>query len=335
MSLTPNHYRQPRYDVAREPGTDRLDAGESAFFLRELEQIDKRAFMRKFPELKARQIIPTFESVAAWAHVYTWREWTPYGSTKIIANAADDLPMGDVTGAENSQIIKDLGNAYGYSLKEIRNAAAMNTPLDALRAQTMRQSFEQKVDSILAKGDADNKLNGILALDAASIPAANRVASVAPSNKTAGGTTWGTLLAPNATGQEIANDLIGLASQIVSDTDGIWSRFRIALPIDQYNLAAAARINDVNNTTALQFALANGFIESIVPWYQCKSAGAGGTNRALCLPPDPIVLGGIVPMEWTPQPPQQRNLAFVVNCMGSCGGVVCRYPVAMRYMDGI
>jgi hypothetical protein len=62
----------------------RLDQGESAFFLRQLEQIDQKAYMRRYPALIARQVIPTFESVAEWAHVYTWREWTPDGSAKFI-----------------------------------------------------------------------------------------------------------------------------------------------------------------------------------------------------------------------------------------------------------
>lgn len=313
----------------------RLDAGESAFFLRELEQIDQKAYMRRFPALIARQIIPTFESVAQWAHVYTWREWTPYGSAKIIANAADDLPMNDIAGKENSQIIKDVGNSYGYSLKEIKQAAAMNVPLDAMRAQTARQSAEQFIDKVLATGDADNGLYGILNLDATSITAANRVATYTLSTKAAGGKTWGTLAAPNATGREMANDLIGLASAIVSATKGIWSKVRIVLPIDQYNLASATPVNALNDVTALEVALKSAFIESITPWYQAAGAGAGGLDRMAAFPADPIVLGGIVPMEWTPQPPQQRNLAFVVPCIASVGGVVLRYPIAMRYADGL
>ena len=122
--------RTNRYDA------NRLDAGESAFFLRQLEQVDQKAYLRRYPQLIARQVIPTFESVAAWARVYTWREWTPVGSAKIIGNAADDLPSSDVTGKEFSQIIKDCGSSYQYSLKEIKEAAFTNMPLDALRAES-------------------------------------------------------------------------------------------------------------------------------------------------------------------------------------------------------
>lgn len=314
---------------------NRLDQGESAFFLRGLEQIDQKAYMRRFPALQARQVIPTFESVEQWASVYTWREWTPVGSAKIIGNAADDLPMNDLTGQEFSQMIKDVGNGYMYSLKEIKKAAAMNTPLDSSRAETARMTTEQLIDQLLATGNATNNLRGVLSLDSTSIPVAQRVGTFTLGTKAAGGIAWGTLVAPKATGREVANDLIGFASKIVEDTKGIWSSLNIVLPIAQYNYAASTPVNSINPTTALQAALAAGFIASIRPWYMCSGVGAGATDRMAAFPSDAAVLGGIVPQEWTPLAPQQKNLAFTVPCVASCGGVVCRYPIAMRYADGL
>jgi hypothetical protein len=315
---------------------NRLDQGESAYFLRGLEQVDQKAYMRRFPQLIARQVIPTFESVAAWASVYTWREWTPTGSAKIIGNAADDLPMNDVTGQEFSQMIKDVGNGYMYSLKEIKKAAAENLPLDSMRAEIARMSTEQLIDQLLATGNSANKLQGVLSLDSTALPSASRVGTYTLANKAASGLkAWGTLAAPVATGKEVAADLIGLASKIVEDTKGVWGQVNIVLPIAQYNYAASTTLNAINNTTALEFAQKSGYIASIRPWYMCSGAGASAADRMAAFPSDPIVLGGIVPQEWTPTAPQQKNLAFVINAVASCGGVVCRYPIACRYADGL
>lgn len=322
-----------RYDDARHQ--DRLDQGESTNFLRQLEDIDKRAFMRRFPDLIARQVIPTFENVAAWASVYTWREYTQNGAAKFIADLADDLPSNDVVGQEFSQMVRDCGNSYKYTVKEIKKAAATGFPLDQTRGETARMSCEQLIDQTLATGNALQKLNGVLSLDSTSIAAANRVGVLTPSTKAAGGTAWGTLLAPKATGQEVANDVIGAVSKVVSDTKGIWSRLSVVMPIDQYNYAAATRLNAINDTTALDFILKNANVASVRPWYACTGAGSGAVDRMALFPSDPMVMGGIVPQEWTPQAPQQRNLVYVINCLASCGGVVCRYPIAVRYMDGI
>lgn len=314
----------------------RLDAGESAGFLRQLEDIDTQAYQRRYPALIARQIIPTFLSVAEWAAVYTWREWDKNGTSKVITDHADDLPMVDVTGKEFSQGIKDLGAAYGYTIKEIKQAAATGQPLDALRAQAARFAVESQIDGILAVGDTEAQLNGLLKLDSTQIAAANRVGISTLATKAASGVAWGTLLAPKATGQEVANDIIGLCSARVSATKGLWSQFDVVLPIDQYNYAASTRLNAINDTTALEFALKSSFVRSVRPWFQCTGAGAAGADRMMAFPGgDPLVLGGIVPMEWSPQGPQLRNMKYVINTIASCGGVVCRYPVACQYADGL
>jgi hypothetical protein len=314
----------------------RLDQGESAAFLRQLEDIDTQAYMARFPQFLSRQIIKTFVSVAEWAALYTWREWTPEGSAKVITDHADDLPSVDVTGKEFSQPIKDFGNSYGYTIKEIKQSVATNTPLDALRAQASRRGMEQLIDDLLAVGNSDLGINGILKLDSTAIAAANRVGVTTLATKAAGGTAWGTLLAPKATGQEVANDIIGLCAARVTATKGVWTEFDVVVPIDQYNYASATRLNPITTATALDFALSSKFVRSVTPWFKAAGAGGSGADRMMALPAgDAMVLGGIVPMEWSPQGAQLRNMKYVINAIASCGGVVCRYPVALQYADGL
>lgn len=311
-----------------------FDAGETANFLQELTDIDKQAYMRRFPALIARQIIPTFISVGEWAHSYEWREWTPNGKARFIQNAADDVPLVDVTGRAFTQIIQDYGLGYSYTLKEVKAFTKTGVPLDALRAQAARQGTEQLTDTILARGAVDKGLYGVLGLDDTTIAAANRVALVTPSTKQAGGTAWGTLLAPKATGREIANDILGVAAKVVDDSNGIFSAVNVVMPISQYNVANETQVNALNSTTAMEVIKKSELILSVRPWYQCKGAGAAGVDRIAFFPTDPQVLGGIVPKEWTPQAAEQRGFAFVIAALASCGGVVCRYPLGLRYMDG-
>ena len=73
----------------------------------------------------------------------------------------------------------------------------------------------------------------------------------------------------------------------------------------------------------------------MTPWYRCDGAGSGATDRMMAYPYDAEVMTALVPMEPQPQAPQQRNFDFVVNLAASCGGIVCRYPVAVAYGDGI
>lgn len=314
--------------MAHRIDSDHFDAAESVFFKRELEDIDKRVYEKRYPALMATKLIPMITGVAPETRVYTWREFDKKGAAKIIGDYADDLPRIDVDGAEYSQVIKDVGDSYQYSIMEVKAAAKGMANLDELRASAARYFVEEKIDSILSLGDAASGLKGILNL-------ANTTAFT-PGTKTAGGLTWGTVAAPNATGEEVAADLIGIVSKLHETTKGLWSSFKIVLPLAQYNYAAFKRLGTNNDTTALAFAKSVcPFISDVVPWTKCTTAGAGQTARMAAFPDDNMVLGALLPRQYEILPAQERNLAFVINGTASIGGVICRYPVAVSYGDGI
>jgi hypothetical protein len=52
-------------------------------------------------------------------------------------------------------------------------------------------------------------------------------------------------------------------------------------------------------------------------------------------PRNPLALGALVPSDFKALAPQERNQDIVVPVSAKCGGVICRYPVAVLYMDGI
>lgn len=306
----------------------RLDAAESVFFKRQLEAVDRTLYETLFPENKARTLIPTQGGIPDWARVYTWRMFEQFGKAKIAANMADDIPRADRTGSEDSKIIKPVTSSYGWDIFEVKAAAATNTPLDALKAVAARFAIETEIDEILAIGNTQNNLTGLLNLSSTT--------SFTVSTKAATGlTAWS-----GASADEIAKDLFGIVSAIMVAMKGaggpMFSRFTIVLPISQYALIAQKRMGDGSDSTVLRFVLANSpWIEAIEPWHHCTGAGSGATDRMVCYPKNPLVLAGLVPMEFTTLPPEQRNLEFVVNALATVGGVVCRYPVAVSYGDGI
>ena len=86
--------------------------------------------------------------------------------------------------------------------------------------------------------------------------------------------------------------------------------------------------------TILRSFLANNpYIRNIDQWYRLDGAGAGGKNRGIVYKRDPMVLEGVVPLDFEQLPPQARNLEFVVPCQARCGGVKIYQPSAMRYVD--
>lgn len=323
-------YKNRRLDSAH------LDQGESMFFLRQLEAIDQQAYQIQYPGLMARQLIPTQAGVPSWAHSYTYRQFDKKGIASLIASSSEDIPLVETNATgEFTSLIKPFGAAYKYDLDEIAAAAATNTSLEADRAATARWACERQVDQVLALGTYATPASAASGTGAPTMTGMlgllnqTGTTSFTLGTKVAGGTTWGSLSAPNATGDEIAGDLMGLCNNLFETTSQLWSSFRILMNPKQFDYASMKRLGSVSDTTALAFAKANcPYIENVYPWWQIPA----GTIVAFA--PDPLVAAAIVPMEWQPEAPQARNLAYVVNTRIRCGGVVSKYPVAISYATG-
>ncbi len=305
----------------------RLDASESIWFQNELKFVDKQQYEVVFPENMARLIVPTQDNIPEWANSYEWREFERIGKAKIIAGSADDLPRVDVIGTPNVKVIKDVGASYGYSIKEIKRAIATGTHLDVMKASACRLAIETEVDRILSVGESSHNLEGLLTLSG--------ITPVTATTKTGGGTNW----SASATSDEKLNDiykLIRVTLASLKQAGGrVFRKFRVVLPEENYINLDQSRIGD-GTTSALEQLMKSPFVESVVPWWRCTGAAANATDdRIAIFPPDKMVLAGLVPQEYTPQEAEKRNLEYIVNATGSCGGVAVRYKMAVGYMDTI
>lgn len=305
----------------------RTDAVDTTWFKRELEHVEANAYEQRYPALRAREFIPTAQGIPEWARVHVWREVDFVGSAEFISNAADDLPSSDVFGSENTKVIKPLGASYQWDYFEMMAAAATNRSLDRDRGNGARRSIETKIDDTLATGNSGQNLQGLLNL-------AN-TSSYTLMTKARGGTTWGTMAVPNATADEVVADICGFATYMHTVTKGVWGKFMMLLPLEQYAYASQIRLGD-NTTTALAFAKSVcPYLEDVQPWIKCDNAGAGGTSdRIVCYARDSSILAGIVPIEFRPLPLERKSLKYIVPCIATCGGVVSKAPVTVGYADG-
>jgi hypothetical protein len=307
----------------------RLDAGESIWFKRQLEYIKTELIEKLVPANLARLYIPTEEGVPDWVNVFTYRQVQRFGVAKIVGHDPDDIPTADATGQEFSKVIKTVASSYRYTIDEIKAAAATNTPLDMQKALSARMAIDNEMDRILAFGDTATGLEGILNLSTVD-------AALTPTTKT-GGAPWAT--ATN-TPDQVAADFSKILTTIVGDLQGaggpMFQKFTALVPIEQYGYLGMTRLGTNSDTTLLDYLLSKfPWLEGIEPWARCNGAGGSGADRMVVYARNPMVVSAVVPREFTPLPPQERNLSYVVNATAKTAGVVARYPVAIRYMDGI
>ena len=105
------------------------------------------------------------------------------------------------------------------------------------------------------------------------------------------------------------------------------------LPPSLYAIADTARLP---NTTisALDYFRSRWASITVEQWAFLETAGASGVARIVAYRKDPEVLEGLAPVIFETLAPQPVGLGFKVPVHQRLGGVVIRYPGAVRYCDG-
>ena len=321
---------QVRMDTARliQRGL-RCDANESMFMLRQLDYIKSQTYDIKYPELKARKLIPVSSEADPGAENIFYRQYDQSGIAKIIANYADDLPDADVVGKEYSAVVKTLGASYKYSIQEMRAAVYGNVPLEQRKANAARRAIAQKENRIAFFGDALTGLVGLFT--------APNVTSVAIPATGAGATTqW-----VNKTPDQILFDMNTLANTVVSTSLGIENPDTMLLPLAQFNYVASTARSGFSDKTILNYFLENNPYIKQVEWLnELKGAGAAGSgpgpyDRFYAYRRSPEVLTLEIPSDFEQLELEKRNLVYKVPCIERIGGVLVYYPLAIAYGDGI
>jgi len=140
----------------------RLDRAESAFFARETEFVKTKTYDAKPLALKAFGLIPMADDLPTGITEITYRRFNEAGEAKIIADYAKDFSRVDVYAEEFTSKVQDIGDSYGYSLKEIRASMRVGKRLDQRRALAARRAIERKINGLSFLSDPEGGTYGLL-----------------------------------------------------------------------------------------------------------------------------------------------------------------------------
>lgn len=295
----------------------RMDAMNSAFIDQELQAVEAQAYKVEYEDLKLRLFIPLKKDVPAGAETFAFKVWDVFGQADWLSNYAEDLPEQAIRADKRVGKVEGIGNAYSYSVQDLRAAAMTGLPLDRELAETAMRTHEEKVDSAGALGDGPRGFFGFV-----------NHPDVAVMQPTA---DW-----DSATGEQMLLDLHRMSHQIAETTKGKFAPDTLLLPMNRFNQISIKPVNanlDVRATVLNVFLEQTKFIKR-VEWYnQLATAAANGGSRALCYKYDPRVVQLVIPMEPVQHEPERKGLRYVKAIESRFGGVIVRQPLAMVYMD--
>lgn len=301
----------------------KLDAGESAFFKRQLEYIKSRTYDVKYKNLKAKTLLPISSEAPAGADYIIWYSFDKVGQAKIIADYANDFPRVDVYATENQSKVKSLGDSYGYAIREIRRAQMAGVNLNDRRANTARRAIEELIDDLAWNGDSNFNIQGFL-----DYPGITEY--TVPADGTGSTKTWST-----KTPDQIIRDLTGMRTAVSVPTKGREEINTILLPRTQFELIKNTRMTDGNSKTIFTFFMDNNPGITIEVLDLLASAGAGSTDRMMGYVRDPNNLTLELPQPFEQLEADKKGMEYIIPCHAEHGGVIIYYPQSVVYGDGL
>ena len=307
----------------------RFDSAEDAsvFFARELDQVKSKTYDRQYPELSALNHFPQTSEINPGADTFTFYSYDEVGLAEIISNYSTDLPRVDVFGTPKTVKIRSLGDAYGYSVQEMRAAAFAGKSLDASKASAARRAIETKHNRIAFVGDAASGLVGVFSSD-------NGVPRYTIPNGAAGDTKWA-----KKTAQEIINDVSGMHEAVDEMTNSVEKPDTLMIASNVYALLSRTIISGTA-VSVLSFIRDNlDWLKEISPAPELNakntSCNPTGENLAFLYTNDPEKFSVETPMPFYQHPAQNKNLEVEIACESRVAGATFYYPLSAIIGVGI
>jgi hypothetical protein len=301
----------------------RLDRAESAFFARENEYVKTKTYDAKSPELKGLRLVPMASDLPTGIEQIAYRQYFEAGEAKVIADYAKDFPRVEVFAKEYTSKVVDIGDSYGYSIKEIRLSMRTGKRLDQRRAMNARRTIERKLNHLTLRTDSDWGTYGLL--DYPGITEATL-----PADGAGGSKSWSTKSV-----DQILRDINVMLDAVNVPTNGIEEADTLLLPLPARNQLVNTRLGDT--TISLMKYIQDNLpqIKRIEWLNELRGIGVGGTNRIMVGRFDNEHLENQIISDFEQLETEHEGGEYTIPCMATTGGVIIYYPMAFAYADGV
>ena len=296
------------------------DAGV-AFYISQLTNLEAKVYETLYPDIIFDQLVPVDTSDPEWIDNVAYMSFNAVTMAKFIAANGRDLPQSDIDASISYIPVGYAGNSYGYSIEELRKAAAMRIPLDVTKARITYRGARQFSQQIAFFGDANRNMYGLF--NHPNVPLDNSTLD------------WNT-----ATGAEMVAALNSLLIKVWNQSNTRHVANTLLLPTTIWSIISSKRMDVGTDTTVLEFFRRNNNSTGVtgqpleiraVLWL--NTAGAGGAPRMMAYEKNQDNLTMRMPIPWRSLPPQATALRLEVPCEMKLSGVEFRYPLSAAYRD--
>ncbi|HEY3591929.1 MAG TPA: major capsid family protein [Buttiauxella sp.] len=263
--------------------------------------VSKKIYEKKMPVPQALTLFPQESDLTDADEWFEYRMYDAQGMAKIMAAYGTDMPMMTVKGEAFIARMYTIGLGYGWTYKEMLQAAKKGIPLKQIEGTQCRKIHERTVSNLLWKGNAEYNIVGFS--DHPNIP------EVA----VAGG--WAA-----ADGDAVCDDVTAIISAVNGTSVFDVNKFQV--PGQAWTIMQSKRVPDTSDTV-LSF-LRKAFPEVI--FSKNTDLDADGSCMALDMNEENFTQG--TPVLFRQLAPQPKGIDIAVPCISMTCGVIVRQPLA-------
>lgn len=293
------------------------------FYISQFAQLESKIYEAKYTNINYAELIPVDTSYPEWADSWDYNSYDAVTIGKFVGSSADDLPKVNLKANKSSVPIGYAGNAFDYSLDELRKSQQLRMPIDSTKGRMAFRGSQEHTQRVAYFGDASRNMGGLF-----------NNANLALDNST---TNWTT-----ATGQEIVADLNGVGVKVWTDSANVHIPNTWVIDSTRFAQISSRRMDSGTDTTVLEFFLKNniytaltGRTPRVVPRLQLVGAGVGGKDRMMAYELNDENLGMVNPIPWRALAPQMKGLNIETPCEYKISGVEFRFPFSGCYRDHV
>lgn len=297
--------------------SDRLGIREDAgiFLARQLDYVKSRIYDVNQAPLRGLQLVPMSTEVPEFAESFTYRIWDMVGMAVFISNYADDLPRVDVQGEEKTSMLKSIGDAYGYSLDEMRTAQALGVALSERKGRAARRAIEELINRVCLVGDTKHGFYGIT------------------NHPNIGETVInGNWTDPATTGLQILDDLFAMYDAVRIQSFGYHLPNTLGIAPTRQTVLSRKSVNGENGTFEsvwTRFSAQYPNVQMIDAYELEPSAQGANDSTVLMYERDVDNLSIEIPRPFEQLPAEKRNLEMVIDCISKISGVILYRPLSI------
>jgi len=290
-------------------------------FLRQLEDIETEVQREEYSELlfSDGKIVPLEIKNKPGVRTSTYRKISALGSFKLHRNYSTEIPFINVLSEEFTSKVEKWVGGYYVSDDDLEAARlGLEISLEQEDISTVREAAMQKLNSLIAVGDMDLNMPGLL--NHPDIPR----------------TFTTTKIDSTSTANQILALLNDTVTAVVSLTKQVEKPDTLLLPLVQWNYLTTTRVSDNLEMTLLkQFMNNSPYITNVQVVNELAGAGLGSTNVMVVFRRDPKKVKAMIYEDFNFKALERKGLGYQRPAFFRYAGIRLYRPYSAIAVEGI